>query len=65
MNDVSHWLNGLGLDRYSDLFLKQEIDADSLSELTDSDLRELGIPLGHRKRILKAITQIAGSRPVR
>ena len=61
MNDVSHWLNSLGLDRYASLFREHEIDADSLCELTDSDLRELAIPLGHRKRILKGINQLRDS----
>jgi class 3 adenylate cyclase len=38
------------------LFHASEIDADILPELTDVDLKELGVPLGHRKRLLRAIS---------
>jgi class 3 adenylate cyclase/tetratricopeptide (TPR) repeat protein len=58
MGDVDRWLNTLGLDCYSRIFSEHEIDSDALRELTDSDLRELGIPVGHRKRILKGIRQL-------
>src|SRR6516162_4391205 len=54
--DVGDWLRGLGLGQYEALFRASEIDADILPELTDVDLRELGVPLGHRKRLLRAIS---------
>jgi class 3 adenylate cyclase len=50
-------LGGLGLDQYEHLFREHEIDADILPELTDQHLREIGIPLGHRSRMLNAIRQ--------
>jgi class 3 adenylate cyclase/tetratricopeptide (TPR) repeat protein len=53
--DIGAWLGGLGLGQYESLFRENEIDAEVLAELTDSDLAQLGVPLGHRKRILKAI----------
>jgi class 3 adenylate cyclase len=58
MGDVDRWLKTLGLDCYSRIFLEHEIDADTLRELTDRDLRELRIPIGHRKRILAGIRQL-------
>ena len=57
--DIGVWLRGLGLERYEDAFQQSEIDAEILPDLTDADLRELGIPLGPRKKLLKAI---AGTR---
>src|SRR6516165_7124835 len=54
--DVGGWLRGLGLGQYEALFRANEIDADVLPELTDLDLKELGVPLGHRKRLLRAIS---------
>lgn len=58
MVQVAQWLSTLGLDRYARLFSEHEIDADTLRDLMDADLKEMGIPLGHRKRILKAIRSL-------
>src|ERR1700760_141242 len=59
--DVGGWLRSLGLGQYEALFRASEIDADILPELTDVDLKELGVPLGHRKRLLKAISGLAAA----
>ena len=48
----------LGLGRYEATFRESEIDADVLPDLTDLDLEKLGMPLGHRKRLLKAIASL-------
>jgi len=54
--DVGGWLKSLGLGEYEALFRASKIDADILPELTDADLEKLGVPLGHRKRLLRAIS---------
>src|SRR5215468_10331370 len=54
--DVGGWLRSLGLGQYEALFRANEIDADILPELTEVDLEKLGLPLGHRKRLLRAIS---------
>jgi len=54
-HDVDNWLESLGLSRYSGLFTENEIDFDVLTELTEQDLKDLQIPLGPRKKILKGI----------
>ena len=59
--DVGGWLRGLGLGQYEALFRASEIDADILPELTELDLEKLGVPLGHRKRLLRAISGLAAS----
>ena len=59
--DIAEWLRGLGLERYSQAFQDAEVTPEVLPELTEADLRELGLPLGPRKTVLKAIHAIASS----
>ena len=54
MPTLSQWLQQNGLEEYAERFVEQRIDLDVLSELTDDELRELGVPLGDRKRLLRA-----------
>src|SRR6516164_9362159 len=62
--DVGGWLRSLGLGQYEALFRASEIDADILPELTDVDLEKLGVPLGHRKRLFRAISGFAAAEPL-
>src|SRR5262252_9220237 len=62
--DVGGWLKSLGLGQYEALFRASEIDADILPELTEVDLEKLGVPLGHRKRLLRAISGLATAEPL-
>ena len=55
--DVGTWLNSLGLGQYEAAFRDNEIDADVLTELTDQHLRDLGVSLGHRLKMLRAIRE--------
>lgn len=57
--DIGHWLARLGLERYTALFEAQEIDLRDLPHLNDDDLKELGLPLGPRRRILADVAQDA------
>ena len=63
--DVGTWLSGLGLGQYEAVFRESEIDADVLTELTDQHLKDLGIALGHRLKLLRAIRQLAGEAAVK
>ena len=56
--DVGSWLRSLGLGQYEAAFRDNAIDAEVLPELTDGDLEKLGVLLGHRKRLLKAIARV-------
>jgi len=56
---IGAWLRELGLERYEQTFQDGEIDSEVLPDLTDTDLRELDIPLGPRKKLLKAIAALA------
>ncbi len=59
MSDVGRWLDGLGLGQYAAAFANDDIDWDVLAELDELDLEKLGLSLGHRKKLLKAITGLA------
>lgn len=54
MQDIPEWLHSIGMERYERLFVAHAIDPSFLSDLTDADLKEIGIEaLGHRKTILR------------
>ena len=55
MSDIADWLTALGLDRYTQAFIDNGIDQDVLADLNDGDLQSLGVVLGHRKKMLRAI----------
>ena len=59
--DVADWLRSLGLGQYEALFRENEIDAEVLPELTEADLEKIAVPLGHRKRLLKAIANLGAA----
>src|SRR4051794_16985246 len=58
MTEIERWLVGLGLGKYAALFAGAEIDADVLPDLTEADLEKLGVPLGPRKKLLRAIAAL-------
>lgn len=53
--ELGVWLRSLGLAQYEAVFREYDIDVEVLPELTEADLAGLGISLGHRKRLLKAM----------
>src|SRR5262252_4351341 len=60
--NIRAWLAELGLAKYAEAFASNDIDLDVLPELTDADLKDLGVAsLGDRKRLLKAIASIASA----
>jgi class 3 adenylate cyclase len=62
--NVVKWLEGLGLAQYAAAFAENDVDFAILSNLTDADLKELGISsLGHRKRLLAAIAERSMTAP--
>jgi class 3 adenylate cyclase/predicted ATPase len=62
--DVGDWLRGLGLSEYEPAFHDAKIGPDVLPDLTDSDIEKLGVPLGDRKRLLKAIASFGPAQMV-
>lgn len=62
--DLTAWLRGLGLERYAQAFQDAEVTPEILPELTDAELRELGVPLGPRKVMLNAVRRLAKAAPI-
>jgi class 3 adenylate cyclase/predicted ATPase len=56
MTDLQHWLEKIGLAQYAESFARNDIDWEILPELNEHDLEKLGVSMGHRKKLLKAIS---------
>jgi class 3 adenylate cyclase/predicted ATPase len=65
MNNIASWLEGLGLGQYTAIFEENAIDPGILPDLTETDLEKLGVALGHRKRMLRAIAGLAAQEQAR
>jgi len=61
--DVADWLTGLGLGRYAAAFRDNAIELEVLPELSEADLEKIGVLLGHRKIMLKAIAEFRPPAP--
>src|SRR4029453_3861778 len=61
--DIDCWLRGIGLEQYAQTFRDNAIDADVLCDLTDEHLRELGLPLGARLKLLRAVAALSTGEP--
>ena len=59
--DIGGWLRSLFLERYEAAFRENAIDADVLRDLTDHDLEKLGVLLGDRRKLLRAIAALDGA----
>jgi class 3 adenylate cyclase len=53
--DIDGWLRRIGLEQYAQTFRENGIDLSVLPDLTDQDLEKLGVLLGHRRKLLRAI----------
>ena len=61
MQQIAGWLKTLGMSEYAERFAQNDIDTSVLRDLTDQDLKELGVSLGHRRKIFAAVNQGAAS----
>lgn len=61
MGSIAEWLASLGLSEYVQVFAENGIDPSVLPDLTDQDLKDLGILLGHRRKMLRAIAELGDS----
>jgi hypothetical protein len=58
MQQVTDWLEKLGLGQYAQRFAENDISFSVLSDLTDQDLKEIGVSLGHRRQLLREIANL-------
>ena len=63
MQQIADWLEKLGLGQYAQRFAENEIDISVLRHLSDQDLKDIGVPLGHRRKILAAIGELTSAAP--
>jgi class 3 adenylate cyclase len=64
MQQVAEWLEKLGMSEYAQRFAENRIDFSVLPELTDQDLKDLGVVLGDRRKILRAIAGLKSTETV-
>ncbi len=57
-DDIGRWLEGIGLSKYADVFAENEIDSAVLPDLSEADFEKIGIPMGPRKKMLRAIEKL-------
>ena len=65
MKSFPEWLRESGLERYATVFAENDIDFSNARALSEADLRELGLTLGHRKNFLRALAALEASIPAR
>src|SRR5215472_3821155 len=63
MQSISEWLEKLGLEQYAQRFAENGVDFSVLRHLTDRDLKDIGVLLGHRRKMLAATAEFAGAVP--
>jgi SAM domain (Sterile alpha motif) len=63
MEEIADWLTRLGLPEYAGAFAENGIDVSVLPHLTDQDLKDIGVLLGHRRKILAAVAELPGKSP--
>ena len=55
MNDLKAWLERLGLGQHVQVLTENDVDLDVLPHLSDDDLKDLGLSLGHRRKLVAAL----------
>src|ERR1700726_1334973 len=60
MRVIAEWLASIGLGEYAERFGENAIDLSVLRDLTEQDLKDLGVLLGHRRKMLRAIAELKG-----
>ncbi len=55
MQDIESWLSSISLEQYAKVFRDNDIGIDLLEEVTEQDLRDMGLSIGHRRRLLAAV----------
>ena len=64
MEQIAEWLEKLGMSEYAQRFAENGITVAALRHLTDQDLKDIGVLLGHRRIMLAAIGELVGDLPV-
>ncbi len=60
-DDIAQWLEGLGLGQYVQAFAENDIELKNLTRLTEDDLKDLGLSIGHRRTLQEAIEALTAN----
>jgi class 3 adenylate cyclase/tetratricopeptide (TPR) repeat protein len=60
MTGIADWLASIGLAEYAERFGENAIDLSVVRDLTEQDLKDLGVLLGHRRKMLRAVAELKG-----
>src|SRR5262245_27921415 len=63
MPEIADWLKTLGMSEYSARFAENGIDVSVIRHLPAQDLKDICVVLGHRRKMLAAIAELAGAVP--
>ena len=58
MQQIADWLKKLGMSEYAERFAENDIDFSVLRDLTDQDLKDLGVSLGDRRKMLRRLPSL-------
>src|SRR6478672_5533898 len=58
MTGIAEWLASIGLGEYAERFRENAIDLSVVRDLTEQDLKDLGVLLGHRRKMLREIIEL-------
>jgi class 3 adenylate cyclase len=61
MQQIADWLEQLGMSEYAQRFAENGIGFAALRHLTEQDLKDIGVLLGHRRIMLAAIREPVGA----
>jgi class 3 adenylate cyclase len=61
MTGIADWLASIGSGEYAQRFAENAIDLSVVRDLTEQDLKDLGVLLGHRRTMLRAIAELNGA----
>ncbi len=58
MPDIELWLKSIGLEKYAEVFARHDVDLDVAPNLSEQDLEQLGLSLGHRRKFIAAAARL-------
>jgi len=61
MQQIADWLKNLGMSEYAERFAENRVDLSVLPDLTDQDLEKMGVLLGDRRKMLRAIRELGAA----
>ncbi len=61
---MTEWLSGIGLSKYLDVFAANGLGMDIVADVTETDFAAMGVVLGDRKRLMRAIAELRNAQGI-